>query len=268
VSYRSLCDASQLKFNTGIGDPFADVQARHVMTTLVACLEQNETLGGAAEFFLRFRINSSPVVDEYGKLVGILSEKDVMSVMLSPDCWNRPIHQVMKTNVVCYQEQTPVKTIYDFLCRVTIRRVIIVNDGFPTGMVSRGTLLRWFNNWHAVFAPQQAARPIEDDQLRRQGALKHTSAALLNLSERLYEHLSGDEEAILPALVDSASRMQELINDLLSESRSFLQTSNDKSFAAPTNMPAAVEPAEAPTVSGVWAWAAEGTDPGDPSASS
>jgi diguanylate cyclase (GGDEF)-like protein len=223
VSYRSLCDASELPFAAGMGDPFTGIQARNVMTTLVSCLEQNETVGHAADFFLRFRINSSPVVDENGKLVGVLSEKDVMSVMLSPDCWHRPIRQVMKTNVVCYQEDTPIKAIYDFLCRVTIRRVIIVNDGYPTGLISRGTLLRWFNNWQTVYGEREVPDASNEERQRRRASLKHASAALLNLSERLYQHLSGDDESVLPALVDSSSRMQELINDMLSDSRSFLE---------------------------------------------
>jgi CBS domain-containing protein len=53
------------------------------------------------------------VVDSQGKLVGILSEKDVIGVMTTPDSWGRPVREVMKTSVACYEEDTPVKAIYD-----------------------------------------------------------------------------------------------------------------------------------------------------------
>ena len=52
----------------------------------------------------------------------------------------------MKPNVICYEEDAPILTIYDFLCRVSIRRVVITRRGRPTGTISRGTLIHWFRN--------------------------------------------------------------------------------------------------------------------------
>ena len=125
---------------------FRGIEARHVMTPVVACLREDDTIGQAAEFFLRSRINSTPVIDAGGQLSGILSEKDLMAALVSLECWHRPIREVMKPNVICYEEGTPIRTIYEFLCRVTIRRVVIAEEGRPTGTISRGTLLRWFRN--------------------------------------------------------------------------------------------------------------------------
>jgi diguanylate cyclase (GGDEF)-like protein len=226
VRYQSLSDTSSLTITgTGDKDPFEGVQAKNVMTTLVSCLDQDETVGRAAEFFLRFRLNSSPVVDYQGKLVGILSEKDVIGVMTSLDSWNKPVREVMKTSVACYEEDTPVKAIYDFLTRVSVRRVIIVNDGFPTGLISRGTLLRWFSTWLAVHGqrPPVADETWEADHWRRVQGLRRTSEMLAESARRLQGQLTGGDGDFLPALIDSTSRMQELINDLLSDSRYFLQ---------------------------------------------
>lgn len=257
VKFRTLYDSAALSFtSTGLGDPFANIVARNVMTTLVSCLEQNETVGRAAEFFLRFRINSSPVVDSYGKLVGILSEKDVMGVMMTADSWNKPLREVMKTSVVCYQEDTPIKTIYDFLCRVTIRRVIIVKDGYPTGIISRGALLRWFNNWlivqgHKTESPKQNG--FTDSQ-RRRLALVQTSQSLCELASRLYAELTVEDEDFLPALIDSSSRMQELINDMLSDSRSFVECPETRT--APPRCGSAYDPEFPGLATGMGAMAA------------
>ncbi len=140
------------------GDPAAllsGVSAQAVMTPLATSFQHHETVDKAAQFFLRFRLNSVPVVDREGKLVGILSEKDVLAIMLQADWWRRPIAEVMQTRVVSYPDQTPVGEIYDFLCRVTIRGVVIVNENQqPVGMLNRGSLLRFFTSLLASPGPQ------------------------------------------------------------------------------------------------------------------
>ena len=91
-------------------------------------------------------------MDAEGKLVGILSEKDVMTTMLRQDWWLLTVADVMQRNVVYYEEDTPAMLVYEFLCRVTIRSVVIVKDGKPTGLINRGSLLRFFSNLLAVQA--------------------------------------------------------------------------------------------------------------------
>lgn len=132
---------------TGPGGVFNKVVARDVMTELTSCLHEQTSVGEAARHFLDTRINSAPVVGSDGKLVGIVSEKDLIGVMLEAGAWQSPIREVMKKSVVCYDLETPVLAIYDFLCRVSIRRVVIVKDGVPRGVISRGSLLQWFSNW-------------------------------------------------------------------------------------------------------------------------
>ena len=53
----------------------------------------------------------------------------------------------MRPNVISYEEDTPIRVIYEFLCRVSIRGVVITKDGRPTGTISRNSLLRWFRDW-------------------------------------------------------------------------------------------------------------------------
>ena len=51
----------------------------------------------------------------------------------------------MRSNVVSYEEETPIRVIYDFLCRVSIHSVVITKDGHPTGTISQNSLLQWFH---------------------------------------------------------------------------------------------------------------------------
>ncbi|MBN1912519.1 MAG: diguanylate cyclase [Pirellulales bacterium] len=202
---------------------FKGAEARHVMSPMVACLQQDETIGQAAEFFLRSRINSTPVVDGEGILVGILSEKDLMAALVTPECWGRPVREVMKPNVICYEESTPVQTIYEFLCRVSIRRVIIVEEGRPTGTISRGTLLRWFRNLVVSKGLLDSSSTnqscLEKDPCRSKERLAETADALAQLAAGLKKCLQDDCDDLMPHIVGSATRMQDLVNDLLAFSR-------------------------------------------------
>jgi CBS domain-containing protein len=127
VAYRSLTQSPVLcRGSDDLASMLQGIPARDVMTSIVAPLNENDPVATASNYFLRFRIPSAPVVDNNGQLVGILSEKDLMSIMLGPRWWAIPISVVMKRNVVCYEETTPALSIYEFLARVVIRGVVIV----------------------------------------------------------------------------------------------------------------------------------------------
>ncbi len=225
VRYEWLADGSnlQLEDSEGQGSLFEGVTAQHVMTPMVACLREDETIGHAAEYFLRSRINSTPVVDDQGRLAGMLSEKDLMAAMVALECWGRPVREVMKPNVICYEESTPIRTIYAFLCRVSIRRVVIVNEGRPTGAISRGTLLRWFRNLvlskGLLESEPLSGRAADQDPYRSKERLAETARRLAQHASRLQDRFQEDADDLVPHIVGGASQMQELVYDLLAYSR-------------------------------------------------
>lgn len=224
VRFESLTDSGELALDDGGKCSLFDgVVARHVMTPLVVCLQETETVGQAAEFFLRSRINSTPVVDAEGLMTGILSEKDLMAAMVSLDCWNRPISEVMKPNVICYEEETPIRVIYEFLCRVSIRRVVIAEQGRPTGTISRGTLLRWFRNLVLGKGLLDESQPVDEaneaDPFRSKQRLAETSRELAEVVTTLQRQLDADDDGLMANVVGGATRMQELVDDLLAYSR-------------------------------------------------
>ncbi len=72
-----------------------------------------------------------------GMLTGLVSEKDLLAATASAERWQKPLSTVMRSNVICYEEETPIHVVYEFLCRVSLRGVIITKDGQPTGVVNR-----------------------------------------------------------------------------------------------------------------------------------
>jgi CBS domain-containing protein len=228
VGFQSLTTSTRVQANAdGPEAIFDGLIARNVMTTIIAGLNEDETVGRAAHYFLRFRFNSAPVVDDDGKLVGILSERDVMSIMMWPKWWATKIKDVMRRNVVCYEETAPVVTIYEFLCRVSLRGVIVVKDEQPTGMISRGSLLRWFTNLLTIThgslleSPSRESIPEEHCPRSREPRENVTliAKALAREAEELASRIGREASDLVPAVVGGVSRIEELLNDLLAFSR-------------------------------------------------
>ena len=85
------------------------------------------------------KVSSAPVVNADGSLAGIVAERDIMEALGFSDGWSAPVERFMKTGVIQYEPETPAAMIFEFLCRVQIHRVVIVENTRPVGLISRGT---------------------------------------------------------------------------------------------------------------------------------
>jgi two-component system, cell cycle response regulator len=222
VSYQTMNDSTNIQAEQGQNCAFAGLLARDVMTTIVAGLPQHEKVGRAVEYFLQMRINSAPVVDRDGRLVGVLSEKDAMTILLLPRWWETTIADVMKRGIITYDEETPAQVVYEFLCRVAIRSVVVVKEGRPTGILSRSSLLRWFIN--ALIAKGEGGglagvAELSDEPQDLEEQLVALAGKLTEQAQSLEHDLAGGADDLKPRLVGGVSRMQELLNDLLAYSR-------------------------------------------------
>jgi hypothetical protein len=168
------------------------------------------------------------VVDDDGQLVGILSEKDLMAIMLGPNWWALPIKEVMKRNVVCYEEETSALAIFEFLSRVVIRGVVIVKQGSPTGLITRGCLLRFFINLLATRRIEGVFPEVDraaGELVERMGNLSprdriaQTVRSLAAEACDMEWRLTNEDADLLPCVVGGASRMQDMVIDLLAISR-------------------------------------------------
>jgi two-component system cell cycle response regulator len=197
-----------------------ETRAADVMTTFIASLSESDTVQQAALHFLRSRLSSAPVVNSAGELSGIVTEKDLLVLMRCPRNWLRPLHEIMKRNVICYELETPILSIYEFLCRVAIRQVIIVERGKPLGMINQMNLVRWFNNWlETQIHPVRRESCLADDHQRTYASIVAAAEQLSEESHRFLGSVQNESQELVPLLIASASRIQEKLNDLLALSR-------------------------------------------------
>ena len=61
------------------------------MAPAVLCLRRDDTVQRVADFFLQLRLESAPVVDDEGLLVGIVSVTELMMLTASGCGWHRRV---------------------------------------------------------------------------------------------------------------------------------------------------------------------------------
>jgi diguanylate cyclase (GGDEF)-like protein len=191
---------------------FRELSARDLMTAPITCLPRKTPVADAADLLLCRQVSSAPVVDPDGMLVGIVAERDIMDALAVTDGWNAPVERFMTTRVIQYPPETPAAVIFEFLSRVQIHRVVIVEHGRPVGLVSRGTFLRWAQNYVQAIGPlynQTNARPN----------LLLTADALTRRARDLQDKLQSSSDVLLAPVVSGVSSMQDMMSDLLTWAR-------------------------------------------------
>jgi CBS domain-containing protein len=141
------------------------MQAADLMTTEVVTIDEDATAQEAAALMLRHRISALPVVDRSGKLVGIVSEGDLMrraelGTERERSWWlelltanrdlaadyvkahGRKVGEVMTRNPITATPKTPINAIALMLEKHGIKRVPILDHGKLVGVVSRANLLQ------------------------------------------------------------------------------------------------------------------------------
>ena len=161
------------------------MRAKDVMTSPVVTAGPQTTVPEIAKLLIERRISALPVVDQGERVIGIVSEGDLMRRVENTDerhrSWwlrlfsdpvtdaadfvkthGRRAADVMTREVVTVGEDTPLHEIAALLEERRIKRVPVVRDGRVVGIVSRANLL------HGLAArPADTPVPSADDEVIR-----------------------------------------------------------------------------------------------------
>jgi len=135
------------------------------MVSDVITVKPDDTVQDVAGLLLVNRISAAPVVDDSGKMVGIVSEGDLLrrgenrteherpwwlKLLMGREFlaaefikeYGRKVADVMTREVISAEPDTPVTDIATLLERHRIKRVPIVQNGKIVGIVSRANLIQ------------------------------------------------------------------------------------------------------------------------------
>lgn len=166
--------------------------ARDVMTTDVATVAAHTPVEEVARFLLERRISGAPVVDDDNRVIGIVSEGDLihraeigterqrswwLSFFASREevasdyvkSHGRRAADVMTKNVITVSEDTSLADVAALLERRRIKRVPVVRAGKLAGIVSRADILRALaaHGRDALKTPSGDDRAIREQFLER-----------------------------------------------------------------------------------------------------
>jgi CBS domain-containing protein len=100
----------------------------------------------AAELLTENGVSGLPVIDADGKLVGVVTEYDLLQLVFDPELVEAPVSQHMSGNVVRVQEDDLLTDLADVFLVNPIRRVPVLSGDKVVGVVSRHDLIRFVQN--------------------------------------------------------------------------------------------------------------------------
>jgi len=121
------------------------LKVKDYMATKLLTFAPDLNVVEAMNQILNSGITAAPVVDESGSLVGILSEVDLMPVVIQDSYYNEPLGIVsdyMKTPVDTVDPNLDIYTLAERFIHEHRRRYPVVDAGKLVGQVSRRDVLR------------------------------------------------------------------------------------------------------------------------------
>lgn len=170
------------------------MKAGEIMTRSVITIDADSTVAEAAKRMLDHRISGMPVVDGQGRVIGVISEGDLLrraetgtesggkgrgswwlglvaGASAQADAFTkqhgRSVRDVMSANVVSVDEDASLNEVVELMESRRIKRVPVTRDRQVVGIISRANLMRILT----TLEPGTAA-PSADDRTIRERVLQ------------------------------------------------------------------------------------------------
>lgn len=143
------------------------MKTSEIMTQPLITATPDATLHTVAELLLTHNIGCVPLLDGQGRLCGIVTESDFsakeqgvpFSTLKLPALFRKwlpkeqvekiyhaarsmPVRDIMTSDVVTLAKDDSIERVLELMLRHNLRRLPVVHDGYPLGVVTRRDLLR------------------------------------------------------------------------------------------------------------------------------
>jgi CBS domain-containing protein len=112
------------------------MKVKDVMTPNVISVPEDSSIEDAARLLARHRVSGLPVLNLAGKLIGMVTEYDLISKQ------GTTVGDIMSRSVISITEDTDVEEVVHLLTNQRIRRVPVLRGDQIAGIVSRSDLVR------------------------------------------------------------------------------------------------------------------------------
>jgi CBS domain-containing protein len=136
------------------------LSVRDIMTEHPRSVSADTALRDAAQDMVRAGIGGLPVVDATGRVIGMLSERELMRHLLDaylqggsagtsaagakmpPGATRRLVRDVMTRQVLCVSPDQPLAEVASIMTNKDVDRVPVVRGGSLVGLLTRGDIVR------------------------------------------------------------------------------------------------------------------------------
>jgi len=118
------------------------LKAKDVMTKEVVTIAPDATLADAIELLVARGISGLPVLNSDKKVIGIISEKDILNIFSSGNLHITKVEDVMTKRVISFSSDTDVDKIALCISENKFRRVPIIDNGKLVGIISRRNIIK------------------------------------------------------------------------------------------------------------------------------
>jgi CBS domain-containing protein len=122
--------------------------AKTIMTTDVITVKDQTPIREAIEILVEKEISGLPVIDDEKKLVGLITEKDLLKLIFTGEIDLGIVADYMTREVVALDEETDLLDVCEYLMDKNFKRIPILKNGILVGIISRRDMIKYILKMH------------------------------------------------------------------------------------------------------------------------
>lgn len=123
-------------------------KAQDLMKTDVLSVTKDMDIYAAIRIMAAHNVTGLPVVDEDRCLVGVVTEKDVLTLLYNNEDRPGQVKDFMTPEVVAFEQDEDLLKVAESLCKNHFRRVPVTHQGKLVGILSRKDIIRHIKEHH------------------------------------------------------------------------------------------------------------------------
>ncbi len=122
------------------------MQISNILATkgsIVVTVKPDQTIRESIVLLMKHRIGALVVVDDTGRLIGLISERDIVRAAAQNEAlFGNPVSSIMTTNVIVARPHDDLKSVEQTMTVRRFRHLPIVDQGELIGIISIGDVVK------------------------------------------------------------------------------------------------------------------------------
>jgi CBS domain-containing protein len=114
-----------------------------IMNPRVITVDPKSTLSAAVDLFTENHVGGAPVVDGRGRVVGMISELQLMDVVFDPESRDAPVSAYMTTDIQAVEPTDTLTRVAQLFALHSFRRLPVIDRGTLVGIITRRDLMNY-----------------------------------------------------------------------------------------------------------------------------